>query len=132
VQRSRVRRSALLALAVFLFVGSSAPPADAVSPGEAYGIGAACVFANLLYGPVKFFYATGGALVAGAAYVFSGGDLDVALPVVDASLRGDYVITPDHLRGGRSIEFIGRSPAHRQMGEDPWQQERGAPLEEGF
>lgn len=132
MHRFHVRWPALLALALFLVATAGPAPARADTPGTVYGIGAACVFANLIYSPVKFLYATGGALVAGAAYAFSGGDLDVARPVVDAALRGDYVITPEHVRGERPIEFIGRSPAQRELQQDPWQSEQRGPLEEGF
>jgi hypothetical protein len=132
VHRFHVRRLAPWALAVCLVIGTAASPAHADAPGREYGIGAACVFANLVYAPAKFLYATGGALVAGAAYAFSGGDLDVARPIVDASLRGDYVITPEHLRGERPVEFVGRSPAQRAMQRDPWAGGQGEPLDEGF
>ena len=127
----RARRLALLASASLLCATLSAVPARAAGPGEEYGVGTACVFANLIYGPVKFLYATGGALVAGAAYAFSGGDEDVARPVVNAALRGDYVITPDHLRGKKSLEFIGRTPG--QMPAEGFQGGGSqGPLEEGF
>ena len=29
------------------------------------------------------------------------------------AVRGDYFVTPDHLRGERSLEFIGRDPAYQ-------------------
>ncbi len=81
------------------------------------GIGAASAAASLIYGPAKLIYAGGGGLVAGMAYIVSGGDSEVAKPILDASMRGDYVLTPDHLRGGRQIEFVGRNPEARELRE---------------
>ena len=81
------------------------------SDGAEFAIGASCALTNLFYGPAKVFYALGGGLVATVAYAFSGGDMEVARPIVDAALRGDYVLTPDHFRGTRQWEFVGRPPA---------------------
>jgi len=30
--------------------------------------------------------------------------------VINTSVRGDYVVTPSHLRGDRPLEFFGRDP----------------------
>ena len=30
--------------------------------------------------------------------------------VITPAVRGDYVVTPAHLRGERELEFIGRDP----------------------
>ena len=107
----RSRSSRGLAAAAALTVILSAAPLRAETPGSEFAIGASCALTNLLYGPVKVFYALGGGLVATIAYGFSGGDMDVARPIVNAALRGDYVLTPDHFRGTRQWEFVGRSPA---------------------
>jgi hypothetical protein len=72
------------------------------------GTGAAAGLASVFYAPVKVAYATGGTVVAGLAYVLSGGDKDVAKPIFDASVRGDYVVTPEHMKGERELEFVGR------------------------
>jgi hypothetical protein len=117
--------------------------ARAESAGREFGIGATCALGNLFYGPVKLLYASGGGLIAGAAWLFSGGDGEVAGPILDASVRGDYVIMPDHLRGQRDLEFVGRNPEHEEMlREEPvyggGMQRDGAPppepesLDEGF
>lgn len=116
MSRTNSRRAAAAVLATCLVL-ATAPAARAKSPGVEYGQGAICVFANLLYGPAKFIYATGGALVAGVAYAFSAGDAEVARPIVDASLRGDYVITPSHLERKKSLEFIGQSPEQKRARE---------------
>jgi hypothetical protein len=104
-----------IGLAAVAAVALSLAPATsrAEDLGNEAGLGAAAALSSLLYAPVKLVYALGGGLTAGLAWVFSAGDSDVVNPIIDASLRGDYVITPDHLRGQRPVEFIGRSPAHR-------------------
>jgi len=122
-------RSALIALAAAATFALTPVPAEAESPGSEYGIGVGCAFVNLLYGPTKILYATGGGIVSGFAWVFSAGDSDVARPIWDASMRGDYMVVPDQLRGRKRLDFIGRSPAPPAATETPWQEESP---QEGF
>ena len=74
------------------------------------GIGIAAGLVSLVYLPAKVLYAVGGGAVAGLAYLASAGDQDVTEPILTPSLRGDYVVTPEHLRGERPLEFFGRAP----------------------
>lgn len=100
--------------------------AHAQSAGREFGIGATCALGNLIYGPAKLLYASGGALIAGMAWAFSGGDREVAGPILDASVRGDYVLMPDHLQGRRELEFVGRRPDHeRARRADPYRSDAG-------
>ncbi len=101
-----------------LWMAAAPLAAHAESPAKEFGMGAATVVANLVYGPVKLVYALCGGLVASMAYAFSGGDEEVARPIVDASLRGDYFVTTNHLRGKEDLEFIGRRPALRRLQDD--------------
>ena len=55
-----------------------------------------------------------GVLFGGFSWVLSGGDTEVLTAVVSPAIRGDYVITPSHIRGERSVEFIGRQPDYRE------------------
>ena len=131
MDRHASRRSALFA--GMLVCALAAAPAQAASPAAEYGRGAACALGNLIYGPLKLLYASGGALVASVAYAFSAGDADVARPIADAALRGDYVITPDHLQRRKPLEFIGRLPAHsRAEGEVDWEPAPDEGVGEGF
>jgi hypothetical protein len=109
--RRRVFAAALAAALV-----ASAAPARADEDGMAAeaGLGLASAFLSLLYAPVKMMYALGGTLVGGAAFALSGGDHEVADPILQAAVRGDYVITPKHLTGEEEWEFVGRSPQSRQ------------------
>ena len=94
-------------------------------------MGVATVAANLVYGPVKLIYALGGGLVATIAWAFSGGDVAVARPIVDASLRGDYFVSTNQLRGEEELVFVGRRPQHDQARDESW--DVAAPAEsEGF
>ena len=123
-------RSALIALvAAVAFASTPAPAAEADSAGMEYGLGVGCTFVNLIYGPTKMLWATGGAIVSGFAWVFSAGDIDVAKPIWDASMRGDYMVVPDQLRGRKPLEFIGRAPEQAGAMGTPWKEE---PRDEGF
>lgn len=82
------------------------------SPWVEGGLGVASVVATLGWGTVKTICALGGSLTAGLAYVFTGFNSRPARAVLQASLRGDYVITPKHLRGEEPLSFIGRDPQY--------------------
>lgn len=102
-----------LALAAVLTVqGAPASAAQDDVASEA-GLGVASALITLLYGPAKIAYAGIGSLVSGAAWLLTGGDSEVASPIFTASVRGDYVVTPDHLTARRTLEFVGRPPAER-------------------
>lgn len=128
-ERLGTRRDARLAgaLAVVLAAGVAAGPAAAeeiVSPetketASQGGVGAAAGLTSVVYAPLKVAYAAGGSVVAGLAYVLSGGDKEVAKPIFDASVRGDYVVTPQHLRGEREIEFVGRPQSDQALRSAP-------------
>jgi hypothetical protein len=110
-----VRRSALLsALILAMAAAPTAAWADMGSdlPNEG-GIGAVAALSTLIYGPVKLTYATLGLLIGGAAWGLSGGDQQVLEAVVNPALRGDYVVTPEHIRLERGLEFYGKDPGSR-------------------
>lgn len=72
---------------------------------EDAGMGTATVAANLLYVPAKLVYATLGGLTGGFAYVLTGANYEVAERVWTPSLGGNYVVTPEHLRGSQPLYF---------------------------
>ena len=111
--RSRVA-GGLAAVAIALAPGAAVAESDAAMIGTDLGLGVAATLSSLLYGPVKVVYATGGCIVGGFAWVFSGGDNETALAVVIPAVRGDYVVTPEALRGDRALEFYGRAPGYGQ------------------
>jgi len=71
------------------------------------GMQAAAAVSTILYFPFKAAFAIGGGIVGGLAYAFSGGNEQAAKSIWDTSLRGTYIITPDHLQGNRPIRFLG-------------------------
>ncbi len=91
-----------------------AGPVRADGAASEAGVGAASAFTSLIYGPVKIVYSVLGVVFGGFAWGLSGGDSDVMQAVVTPAVRGDYVVTPQHIRGERSLEFIGRSPDYRE------------------
>lgn len=79
------------------------------SPGASLGWGMAAVGTNLIYIPVKMVWAFTGSLTALLAWGFSAGNPDVALSVLQPSLGGTWVVTPEMMRGAEPILFIGPS-----------------------
>ena len=100
--------SALVAVAMLGAPSASFAGDVAQETGREGGLGAAAALSSLVYAPVKLVYATGGLIVGSFAWAFTAGDTEVATKVFTRSLRGTYVITPDHLTGERSVVFIGR------------------------
>lgn len=99
-------------LAAILVVGFNPGLARAEeSAATSAGLGAASALCSLVYGPVKVAWALGGAIISPFAWAFSGGDSAVMQTVINRAVRGDYVVTPEHLTGKRRLDFIGRDPA---------------------
>ena len=115
MKRTVCALSACLVLVLALTMSS---PADAwaerreTSAWVEGGLGIGAVLATLPWGITKTICALGGTLTAGLAYVFTGFNARPARAVLQASLRGDYVITPKHLRGEAPLSFIGRDPQY--------------------
>jgi hypothetical protein len=80
-----------------------------------FGIGAASVLLSIPYGAAKVTYAGLGSVIGGFAYAFSAGDTDAAKAVWTPSLRGTYVLTPDHLKGDKPIQFMGKADSDDQQ-----------------
>ncbi|MGH7251069.1 MAG: hypothetical protein ACREIK_04365 [Nitrospiraceae bacterium] len=77
------------------------------STASQFGLGVSSFFLTIPYGAVKFVYATMGGIIGGFTYALTGGNEGAAKAVWDTSLRGTYVITPDHLKGDRAVRFLG-------------------------
>ena len=89
-------------------------PAWAQDGATEAGTGVASAIASLVYGPVKIGYSLLGVVFGGIAWGLSGGDTEVLNAVVSPAIRGDYVITPDHIRGDQSVEFVGQRQDYRE------------------
>jgi len=129
--RRRPPRAVALAVAVALAAALTVAPAPAQaqsrSLGAEAGLGFASFFSTLPYGIVKVVWALLGTVGSGMAWCFTGGNGDVATAILDGAVRGDYVLTPDHLTGREGIDFIGRSPENQAAQQQQQQQEQDAP-----
>ena len=62
---------------------------------------------TLVYTPVKLVYATAAIPVSGLAWLWSVGDSEMAGRVMASGTLGTFVLTPEHLRGEASLDFVG-------------------------
>ncbi len=69
-------------------------------------------FLTLPHGGIKMAVAVLGAVVGGLGFVFTGGDKATANKIWGPSLGGEYVITPEHIRGEKDLPFFGKAPAN--------------------
>ena len=65
------------------------------------------VLANVVYFPAKVIFAVGGAATSGVAYLVTLGDGETAASIWNASVGGDYVVTPSMIAGDEPVEFVG-------------------------
>ena len=82
---------------------------EQMGPAESLGWGMAAIGTNLVYIPVKIVWAVSGSLTALLAWGFSAGNSDVAMSVLQPSLGGTWVVTPEMMRGDDPILFMGPS-----------------------
>jgi hypothetical protein len=108
-----VAAAALQGTGCALFVGGAA--------GGAAGGGAAAlgdrghppmsyvgsVLASAVYFPAKVAFALGGAVTSGVAYVATLGNPEPSREIWDASVEGDYVVTPSMIEGRDDVDFVG-------------------------
>ena len=71
------------------------------------GMDVASGLATVVYFPAKAVFALGGGLVGGLTYAFTGGNEEATNKVWDASMKGDYRVTPENLTGEKPLRFIG-------------------------
>jgi hypothetical protein len=108
-------------IALALLVGTMAAPVGAQTTGQiaepveepltseaGYGVGAA--LASVLYIPAKVTYAGLGLLTGGLGWVLTGGRTDIANSIIYPAVGGNYVVTPNHLKGTEPIYFVGAPP----------------------
>jgi len=98
----------IVLLAATLATPAAAQTSSGGSATQQFVTGAACFIISPVYGAFKVAFALAGATVGGLAWAFTGGDDESAGKIWDASLKGTYVISPEHLRGDEPIRFVGR------------------------
>ena len=99
-------------LLILLLCGLLITPLSYASERSESGVnqlvtGAACFIVTPVYGAFKLAFAGVGAIVGGIAWIFSGGDSRASQKIWDTSLKGTYIITPDHLKGKKQVNFVG-------------------------
>lgn len=106
----------VIALALTLALGGlpllSADPALAAEaaqsePPSEWGISAAAWVLTVPYGAAKVAYAIVGGTIGVLTFAFSGGNKDAAMSVWTTSMGGNYIITPDHLKGREPLRLTG-------------------------
>ena len=73
--------------------------------------GAAAALVSLVYCPLKLFYAASGITLGSGSYLWTWGDQDAAMAVVNTAVGGDYVVTPEVLMGSADLRFTGQPKA---------------------
>ena len=108
MRRSILTRCVLAAsLAVFLGATSAQAAEGAFEPGHRPISYVGSVLASSLYFPAKLAFAVGGAVVSGVTYVATLGNPQPTREIWDASVEGDYVVTPSMIEGREDVDFVG-------------------------
>ncbi|HVO25016.1 MAG TPA: hypothetical protein VMW56_15445 [Candidatus Margulisiibacteriota bacterium] len=68
---------------------------------------AGTVLANVVYFPTKALFAAGGAAVSGVSYVATLGRPEPTASIWNASVGGNYVVTPSMIEGKAPVHFVG-------------------------
>ncbi len=100
----------VLALTPALVLSQSASAAQSRRAASELGWGVLTIGTDIFYMPAKVIYALGGTAVGSVAWVLSGRNRSVFRAITQPALRGDYVLTPENLRGERTWRFMGRDP----------------------
>jgi hypothetical protein len=107
----------LVALSVCLApVAWAAEKTGNENPASDIGLGVASFLCTVPYGAAKVAMALLGGIVGGFTYVLSGFDRRAADAVWYTTIEGDYVVTPDHLRGKKDLRFTGVPPEKPSSG----------------
>src|SRR3972149_566764 len=98
---------------------STAQPSELSTSAEDLGYGVGSVLSSLFYSPFKVTYAGLGLLTGGMGFVLSAGNVDVANSIIQPAVRGNYVVTPSHLRVEEALNPVaapvGGGPRHLQQ-----------------
>ena len=96
---------ALVAMCSLIATSAAAQEEEAASLTREGSSGAGAAILNLIYAPLKMAYASGGLVISGLAWCWTGGDTSISGPIYRAAVGGDYVLTPDHVNRDESFTF---------------------------
>jgi hypothetical protein len=65
------------------------------------------VLVDVVYVPTKVVFAGVGALTSGLAYILTLGDSHASGKIWNASVNGNYIVTPDMIEGNEPVHFVG-------------------------
>lgn len=114
-----VDRSFVLVVALAVCVASTSWAAETTGEDNPYaesGLGVASVLCSIPYGATKVAVAIVGGVTGAFTYVLSGFDKHAADAVWYTSMGGDYLVTPDHLKGKKELHFTGVPPENSSGG----------------
>ncbi|MEE8557894.1 MAG: hypothetical protein V3T14_08410 [Myxococcota bacterium] len=112
-------RAIHLLLALALLLPPTLLPGTARAAGPArhaaihFALGTAAAACTVIYGTGKVLYAVLGSATGALAWVLTGGNGEIARTITQSAIRGDYVVTPEHLTSDMPLVFVGRDPYRR-------------------
>jgi len=87
--------------------GAAASAKDHEKESHSASVYAGTVLANVVYVPAKVVFAGLGAATSGVAYVVTLGRTPASNSIWNASVNGDYVLTPRMIDGDQPVRFVG-------------------------
>lgn len=112
MSRRPLRRLAPLLLVSALLTAPGAARAaesEDSSPVTKFFFGLSAAVCTLVYTPLKIGYALSSIPMSGLVYMWSVGNTEMSERVMRSGTQGNWVITPEHLRGQRSLDFVGKA-----------------------
>ena len=85
--------------------------ASAAGSGSEAIQGLGSYFLTLPYGGIKMAVAVLGVVAVGMVFILTGGDKATVDKIWGPAIGGEYVVTPQHLRGEKDLHFFGNPPA---------------------
>ena len=112
-RQRRGRKSLALGTVLALMlttISNSATAADTSgNTPEGVALQATSWLLTVPYGAAKMAYALGGGILGSLAWVATGGRMETAVAIWNPSIKGDYIVQPQHLTGEKSLHFMGPS-----------------------
>ena len=118
--RSRVALTACIAALALLLPRAAVAQTQEDGEISTFFVGLGAGLCTLVYTPLKVVYALSALPMSGLVYLWSVGDTEMSGRVMRSGTQGTYVVTPEHLRGDASLDFVGEA----NEGPHPDEQER--------